>query len=145
MTDKRANFNEVVNFISSGCTLALGGMTNYRRPMAFIRSLIKHYQKTGTPDDLTLICFTAGLESEWLVGAGMVSKVRTCYFGLEIFGLAPMFTYYANRGKIKVVEETEASLALGFRNRLFASQSLDRDGPSQAATRCAHNYRSLLG
>jgi glutaconate CoA-transferase subunit A len=118
MTDKRATFDEVVNFISTGCTLALGGMTNYRRPVAFVRSLIQHNQETGTPDDLTLICFTAGLESDWLVGAGMVSRVRTCYFGLEIFGLAPMFTHYANRGKIEVVEETEASLALGLRATL---------------------------
>jgi glutaconate CoA-transferase subunit A len=45
----------------------------------------------------------------------MVRKVRTCYFGLEIFGLAPMFTYYANRGEIEVIEESEASLALGLR------------------------------
>jgi hypothetical protein len=36
----------------------------------------------------------------------MVRRVRTCYFGLEIFGLAPMFTYHANRGDLEVVEET---------------------------------------
>ena len=48
----------------------------------------------------------------------MVSRVRTCYFGLEIFGLAPMFTYYANRGEIQVIEETEASLAFGLRAQM---------------------------
>jgi glutaconate CoA-transferase subunit A len=62
-----------------------------------------------------LLAFTAGPESDLLVGAGMVSRVRTCYFGLEIFGLAPMFTYYANRGELEIVEESEASLALGLR------------------------------
>jgi glutaconate CoA-transferase subunit A len=62
--------------------------------------------------------FTASLESDLLVGAGMVSRVRTCYFGLEIFGLAPMFTDFANRGKLEVMEETEASLALGLRAAL---------------------------
>ncbi len=41
----------------------------------------------------------------------MVRRTRTCYFGLEVFGLAPMFTYYANRGELEVLEETEASLA----------------------------------
>ncbi|MGD9092452.1 MAG: CoA-transferase, partial [Anaerolineales bacterium] len=45
-------------------------------------------------------------------------EVRTCYFGMEIFGLAPMFTYYANHGQIKVIEETEASLAFGLRAQL---------------------------
>jgi glutaconate CoA-transferase subunit A len=34
---------------------------------------------------------------------------------MEIFGLAPMFTYFANRGQIEVIEETEASLAFGLR------------------------------
>jgi glutaconate CoA-transferase subunit A len=53
-----------------------------------------------------------------LVGAGMVRQVRSCYFGLEIFGLAPMFTYYANRGEIQVIEETEGSLAFGLRAQM---------------------------
>lgn len=118
MIDKRSTFGEVVKLIPSGSTLALGGMTNYRRPMAFVRALINHYQDTAIPKDLTLLTFTAGMESDLLVGAGMVSRVRTCYFGLEIFGLAPMFTHYANRGEIEVIEETEASIALGLRASL---------------------------
>jgi glutaconate CoA-transferase subunit A len=118
MISKQTSLAEVVQKVPSGATLALGGMTNYRRPMAFVRALINHYRETGGPVDLTLLCFTAGLESDLLVGAGMVQKVRSCYFGLEIFGLAPMFTYYANRGEIQVIEETEASLALGLRANL---------------------------
>jgi glutaconate CoA-transferase subunit A len=65
-----------------------------------------------------LLAFTAGLESDLLVGAGMVSRVRSCYFGLEIFGLAPMYTYYANHGQIEVIEETEASLSFGLRAQM---------------------------
>lgn len=118
MADKRATFAEVVRLIPSGSTLALGGMTNYRRPVAFVRHLIQQFQETANPKDLTLLCFTAGLESDLLVGAGMVKRIRSCYFGLEIFGLAPMFTHFANRGEIEVVEETEASIALGLRARL---------------------------
>lgn len=118
MIDKTCDIAEVVRQVPSGSTLALGGMTNYRRPMAFVKALIRHFQKTGEPKDLTLLCFTAGLESDLLVGAGLVKRVRSCYFGLEIFGLAPMFTHYANRGEIEVIEETEASLALGLRANL---------------------------
>jgi acyl CoA:acetate/3-ketoacid CoA transferase alpha subunit len=118
MTDKRSTMQEAVKLVTTGSALALGGMTNYRRPIAFVKALINRYQETGEPKDLTLVNFTAGLESDLLVGAGMVSRVRTCYFGLEIFGLAPMFTYYANRGEIEVIEESEASMALGFRATL---------------------------
>jgi glutaconate CoA-transferase subunit A len=83
-----------------------------------VRALLARRRQTGEPNGLTLLAFTAGLESDLLVGAGMVSRVRSCYFGLEIFGLAPMFTYYANRGEIEVVEETEASLAFGLRAQM---------------------------
>ncbi len=118
MIDKRLSLEQVAALVPSGCTLALGGVTLYRRPLAFVKALLRRFQDEGEPDGLTLLAFTAGLESDLLVGAGLVDRVRTCYFGLEIFGLAPMFTYLANRGAIEVVEETEASLALGLRAAL---------------------------
>ncbi len=104
--------------IPSGVTLALGGMTLYRRPMAFVYALLRRYRQEKQPGKLTLLAFTASIESDLLVGAGMISRVRTCYFGMEIFGLAPMFSYYANRGEIEIMEETEASLAFGLRAKL---------------------------
>ncbi len=114
-SEKILSMEDAAALVPSGSLLALGGTTLYRRPVAFVRALLRRYRETGEPKDLTLFAFTAGLESDLLVGAGMVRRVRTCYFGLEIFGLAPMFTYYANRGEIEVMEETEASLALGLR------------------------------
>jgi len=113
--DKRVSLDEACALVKPGTMLALGGITLYRRPMAFVIALLKLHQQTGAPSDLTLLAYTAGLESDLLVGERMVSRVRTCYFGLEIFGLAPMFTYYANRGGIDIIEETEASLAFGLR------------------------------
>src|SRR3990172_4702556 len=118
MIDKLVTMVEAVERIPSGCTLALGGVTLYRRPVAFAKALVQRRRSTGQPVNLTLLVFTAGFESDLLVGARMVSRVRTCYFGLEIFGLAPMFTYYANHGEIEIVEETEISLALGLRARI---------------------------
>ncbi len=115
MPDKIIPIEEAAALVPSGCSLAFGGMTIYRRPMAFVRALLRRFFTTGEPRDLTLVSFTSGMESDLLVGAGMVRCVRTCYFGLEIFGLAPMFTYYANRGELQIMEETEASLACGLR------------------------------
>lgn len=115
MSSKFLDLEQAIAMVSSNCTLALGGMTLYRRPMTFVRGLIKQFIQTGFPNNITLLNFTAGLESDLLVGAGLVTKVRTCYFGLEIFGLAPMFTYFANRGEIEIIEETEASIAFGLR------------------------------
>lgn len=98
--------------VQDGQTLALGGMTLYRRPTAFVRALLR--RRPG-PRGLTLLCFTAGYESDLLVGAGCVDAVRSAYFGLEAFGLAPMFTEKAQRGEITIMEETEASIVMGLR------------------------------
>jgi glutaconate CoA-transferase subunit A len=116
--DKRMTLEQVAQRVPSGCTLALGGITIYRRPLSFTHALLRRYRQRGEPKDLTLLAFTAGLESDLLVGAGMIQRVRTCYFGLEIFGLAPMFTHLAGKGQIEIIEETETSLALGLRARL---------------------------
>jgi glutaconate CoA-transferase subunit A len=101
--------------LQDGQTLALGGMTIYRRPVAFTRALI---QRADPPRNLTLLAFTGGLASDMLVGAGLVSRVRSCYFGLETFGLAPMFTALAGTPQLAVIEESEASIAAGIRAQL---------------------------
>jgi glutaconate CoA-transferase, subunit A len=116
--DKRVSMDEAAALVWSGSTLALGGMTLYRRPVAFSLALIRRFRENRFPDNLTLLCFTAGFESDLLVGSGLIQRVRSCYFGLEIFGLAPMFTYCANRGAVEVIEETEASLAYGLRAKM---------------------------
>jgi glutaconate CoA-transferase subunit A len=88
-------------------------MTLYRRPVAFVRALLDT-DVTG----LTLLALTCGYESDLLVGAWCVARVRTCYFGLEGFGLAPMFTERAAAGELDIVEESEASIAFGLRATL---------------------------
>ncbi|MFQ5921674.1 MAG: CoA transferase subunit A [Anaerolineales bacterium] len=112
---KLIGLQEGVDLLPEGdAVLAMGGMTNYRRPMAFALALLAD-PPTRT---LTLLSFTAGLESDILVGAGLVSRVRTCYFGLEAFGLAPNFTRASSAGELEIIEESEASLALGLRAAL---------------------------
>ena len=116
--NKVISMDEAVKMVPSGGMLALGGMTLYRRPMAFVFALLEQFAKEKIPNDLTLLSFTASLESDLLLGAGMVRRVRSCYFGMEIFGLAPMFTYLAGRGAVEILEETEASLAYGLRAQM---------------------------
>lgn len=116
--NKVISMEQAVSLVAPGSMLALGGMTLYRRPAAFVKTLIKHHRQHNQPVELTLLSFTCGLESDWLVGAGLIKQVRTCYFGLEIFGLAPLFTQYANSGKLRIIEETEASLAFGLRAQM---------------------------
>lgn len=117
--DKRVSLAQAAALVPArGGRLGLGGVTMYRRPVAFTLALVARQRTRSEPQDLELLCFTAGLESDLLVGAGMVASVRTCYFGLEAFGLAPHFTTAAGSGELQVVEESEASLASGLRATL---------------------------
>jgi glutaconate CoA-transferase, subunit A len=110
--NKVISLAEAATLVPSGACVALGGMTLYRRPAAFVFELLR---QAAPPRDLTLMSFTCSYESDLLVGAGLVKRVRTCYFGFEAFGLAPMFTQAANLGELDIVEETEASLGFGLR------------------------------
>ncbi len=118
MNNKKITVEEAAELVKPGSMLALGGVTLYRRPVAFVRALIRRFRQTRDPADLTLLAFTAGYESDLLVGAGLVSHIRTCYFGLEIFGFAPMFTALANNGELDIIEETETSLSMGLRAQM---------------------------
>lgn len=109
--NKIISLSEAVKYISPGDWLALGGMTLYRRPVAFVKELIRNDVR-----EINLLAFTAGFESDLLVGAGCVSSVRTCYFGLEYLGLAPMFT--KKYQEINFIEETEATIAFGLKAKL---------------------------
>lgn len=115
MTNKIVPLAEAAALVRSGQTVALGGMTLYRRPVAFIYELLR---RADAPRDLTLVCFTAAYESDLLIGAGLVRRMRSCYFGFEIFGFAPMFTEASQHGRLDVMEESEASLTLGLRATL---------------------------
>jgi glutaconate CoA-transferase subunit A len=109
------SLEEAAACVSDGASLALGGMTLYRRPVAFVTALLRRQR---LPIDLTLVNFTAGYESDLLVGAGCVRSIRSVYFGLESFGFAPMFTQAAQNGIIDIIEETEMSMVLGLRAKM---------------------------
>ena len=115
MIDKTTSLAAATDLVHDNDTIGLGGMTLYRRPVVFVRALIQRQQP---PQNLTLLAFTASLAGDMLVGAGLVSRTRTCYFGLETFGLAPMFTQAAGWGQITIVEESEASIANGLRAQM---------------------------
>jgi len=117
--DKQIPLNEAIQLIPARkATLAFGGVTLYRRPVAFALALAVEHLKSQRFSDLTILNFTASIETDLLIAHGMIHTIRTCYFGLESFGLAPYFTAAAGQGKINIVEETEASIAYGLRAEL---------------------------
>lgn len=112
--DKRIAISEAVSAISPGSMVAMGGMLTYRRPMAVAAEIVRQ----GI-DGLTVFGWTLGIETELLLcQADIVSAVRTSYFGLDLFGIAPAYRRGVEGNKLAVVEETESTLGFGLRAAL---------------------------
>ncbi|MHA1296808.1 MAG: CoA transferase subunit A [Promethearchaeota archaeon] len=86
------------------------GLSFWRKPMSACRQLIKQNKR-----DLSICTFVGGIEIDMLVAAGCVSEVRSCFIGMEIFGMAPNYRKAVESGKIRIREETEATIALGLK------------------------------
>jgi len=105
-TDRRATLAEALAAVRDGHRVGLGGMTLYRRPVAAALALAAAGRR-----DLEIVTLTGGLETDLLIGAGCVSRLRSCYTGLEVVGFAPHFTRRAQQGTLELVEETEYTLS----------------------------------
>jgi glutaconate CoA-transferase subunit A len=104
--DKRQSLRDAIATIRDGSRIALGGMTLYRRPVAAALALAAAGRR-----QLEIMTLTGGVETDLLIGAGCVSKLRSCYTGLEVAGFAPHFTRAVQDGTLEIVEETEYTLS----------------------------------
>lgn len=105
--------SEAVGLVHSGEVVGIGGMGLFRRPVGLVLELLRYGVR-----ELTLLGWTLGFEADLLVGAGAARRVRTSYFGLESFGMAPMYRSRAEGAEISWVEETASTLAFGLRAAL---------------------------
>ena len=104
--DKRTGLREALSAVRDGHRVALGGMTLYRRPVAAALALA-----AAGRSNLEIVTLTGGMETDLLIGAGCVRRLRSCYTGLEVVGFAPHFTRRAQEGTLELVEETEYTLS----------------------------------
>jgi len=106
MVDRRAGLSEALSAVRDGHRVGLGGMTLYRRPVAAALALAAAGRR-----ELEIVTLTGGLETDLLIGAGCVQRIRSCYTGLEVVGFAPHFTRGIQEGSLQFVEETEYTLS----------------------------------
>ncbi len=105
---------DAVSLVQEGDLLGIGGMTMYRKPMGFIRALARSGVK-----NLGLLGFTSSFDAELMAAADMLAEIRTCYFGLEYLGLTPLLRRATEQGRIRIIEETEYSIAIGLQASLM--------------------------
>jgi glutaconate CoA-transferase subunit A len=111
MDSKLMSLKEAIStYVQDGDLVGFGGLSFWRKPIAACREIIRQNKK-----DLRLCTFVGGLEIDMLIGAGCVSEVKSCFVGMEIFGMAPNYRKAVESGTIKISEESEASIALGLK------------------------------
>jgi len=106
--DKRTTLDAAVAGIESGMTIGIGGWGSRRKPMAFVRALLR-----TKVTDLTVVTY-GGPDVGLLCAAGMVTKV---YYGFVSLDSAPFYDPWFSRartnGSIIAREMDEGMLRCG--------------------------------
>lgn len=106
--NKVMSIDEVVSHIPSGSTVAIGGSSLSRKPMALVRALAR-----STVKDLQLIVDVGGPEVDLLLGSGTVASLVYAFVGFEVLGLAPHFRLARQKGAVNFEEWTEYTVMAG--------------------------------
>jgi hypothetical protein len=108
MRDKRTTLDAAVSEISSGMTIGLAGWGSRRKPMAFVRALLR-----TAVTDLTVVTY-GGPDLGLLCSAG---KVRKVYYGFVSLDSPPFYDPWFSRarttGSIVAREMDEGMLRTG--------------------------------
>ncbi|RDI47235.1 CoA transferase subunit A [Nocardia mexicana] len=108
MRDKRMSLDEAVGQLRSGMTVGIGGWGSRRKPLAFVRALLR-----SDVTDLTVVSY-GGPDLGLLCSAG---KVRKAYYGFVSLDSAPFydpwFAKVRTGGEIAVREMDEGMVKCG--------------------------------
>lgn len=106
--DKRMSLQDVIGEIHDGATVAIGGSSLSRKPMALIRALGRSKVK-----DLRLIVDVGGPDVDLLIGTGSVAEVIYAFVGFEVLGLAPHYRRARQKQTLAFQEWTEYTVMAG--------------------------------
>jgi len=90
MTDKRTTLDEAVAHVESGMTIGIGGWGSRRKPMAFVRALLRTDAK-----NLTVVSY-GGPDIGLLCSAGKISKL---YYGFVSLDSPPFYDPWFSRAR----------------------------------------------
>lgn len=89
--------------------LALGGFAIARNPIAFVNEIIRQHKK-----GLNVYQTVAGMDTELLVGAGMVKKLEYSAGSLDRFGRLEQINDAIDKGRLDIREYSGLSISLRF-------------------------------
>jgi glutaconate CoA-transferase subunit A len=101
--------DEAVAEVTDGMTIGIGGWGSRRKPMAFIRALVRKGVK-----DLTVVSY-GGPDIGILCATGQLKKALYGFVSLDSIALEPHFRKARQNGTIEAVELDEGMFLLGLR------------------------------
>jgi len=97
-------------YVDDGDLVGIGGLSFWRKAAATTREIIRQKKK-----NLGVVSFVGGICADMLIGADCLDRIRTSFIGMELFGLAPNHRRAVASGQLRVIEESEATIALGLK------------------------------
>lgn len=105
--DKRESVEEAVARLRSGMTIGIGGWASRRKPMAFVRAIVR-----SDLDDLTVVSY-AGPDLGMLCAAGKVRRAVVAFASLDTIALEPHYRAARQAGTVEDEPWDEGLLLLG--------------------------------
>ena len=110
MLDKRMTVDDIVDKLSDGMTIGIGGWATRRKPMALVRAIARSGLK-----DLTLVAGYGGPDIGILAATGKIKKLVFAFASLDHFPLEPHFRLQRQAGAFEVLELDEGMFHWGLR------------------------------
>jgi len=107
---KLTSVEEAVALCASGSSVALGGATMRRKPMALARALA-----ASDAERLDVWTWIGSTDVDLLIAAGKVRSVNSAYVGFGAFGLAQTSRRAFADGSVEFRDWSESSLVASFR------------------------------
>ena len=107
--DKTRSIQEIVAEVESGMTIGIGGWGARRKPMAFVRELLR-----SSVTDLTLLAY-GGPDVGMLAAAGKLKKLVFGFVSMDTVPLEAHFRAARQAGAFEVMEIDEGMFQLGLK------------------------------
>ncbi len=109
MPDKRMTIDEVVSELSDGMTIGIAGWGSRRKPMAFVRAILRSSLK-----ELTIVSY-GGPDVGLLCKSGQARKIVYGFVSLDSIPLEPHFRAARQNGTVEAEEYDEGMFQWGLR------------------------------
>ena len=140
MHHKITSLPEAIHAICDGATVALGGNTLHRAPVAAVHEIIRQGRR-----GLNLVKTAGAYDIDVLCGAGAAAVVTAGFVGYEnLFGMAPLYRRAVEQGRVRACEHTCYSLIAGLRAASQGVPFMPVNAFSQSDVPAAQGYRKVV-